>query len=258
MSPHERAAHVGNFVQDLVEMAKATEQLPQVQADLADAHITINNQLATIQRLELKLMERANEINGLHSKLTAAEVARDNAETMFLECDDKLSAFRRLVKGFATDVGDLVSAQEPTPEVKAEPQPPTHEPPMGQSATDPTANSPSGSQSQNASSLDVETRADALPQTSGSGVISGDPGNIDSQVGGLPSSETGVSVPSGGSASFHHTSEVPSATTTAPSSENANGNQPYFGKRYVDVPGWVSPEDWHAGGGTEADYHWRP
>ena len=32
---------------------------------------------------------------------------------------------------------------------------------------------------------------------------------------------------------------------------------PYSGKRYIDVPGWVSREDWLAGGGTEYDYDWR-
>lgn len=114
-----------NFVHDLVQMAKAFEELPAVQAELSTARSDINGYLNTIQRLELKLIERANEIDALNARIRTVEVERDHAETMFLETDDRLNAFRRLLAGFQADAATLVKAQEPLPEpeqVKAEPQ----------------------------------------------------------------------------------------------------------------------------------------
>lgn len=111
-----------NFVHDLVQMAKAFEELPQVQAELTTARSTINDQQATIQRLELKLLDRANEIDNLNAAVLKAEVERDHAEHMFLETDDRLNALRGLIRGFQGEVDTLDKVAEfknevPTPSV---------------------------------------------------------------------------------------------------------------------------------------------
>ncbi len=111
MSPHA----ANSLVHDLVEMAKAMETLPLVQAQLAEAEAKNNFQLETIQRLELKLIDRTAEIDVANAATRKAEAERDSAESMFLETDDKLLAFRRLVSAFSTDAASLLRAQEPEP-----------------------------------------------------------------------------------------------------------------------------------------------
>lgn len=112
MSPHA----ANSLVHDLVEMAKAMETLPQVQAELEAARHDLDVSKQAIERLELKLIDKAAEITNLHSKVNSAEAGRDEAERMFLETDDKLFAFRRLVSAFSTDAASLLRAQEPQPD----------------------------------------------------------------------------------------------------------------------------------------------
>ena len=51
-----------------------------------------------------------------------------------------------------------------------------------------------------------------------------------------------------------------SASWATPSSqpEPEPSARPYAGRLYVNYPTWVSLEEWLAGGGTSADYDWRP
>ena len=112
MSPHA----ANSLVHDLVEMAKAMETLPQVRQELGDANIAIERLAKQVQSLELRLIDRANEIDSLNTQVRKAEAERDSAESMFLETDDKLLAFRRLVSAFSTDAATLLRAQEPEPQ----------------------------------------------------------------------------------------------------------------------------------------------
>lgn len=107
--------HVTDFVSELVTMAQATQRLPQVEAEAAELRGALDHAAATIQRLELKLIERAGEIDALHSNVRSAEAARDDAELRFLEASDSVAAFTRLVKSFSVDAGVLVKALEPEP-----------------------------------------------------------------------------------------------------------------------------------------------
>lgn len=107
-----------NFVNDLVMMAKAYEELPGVKADLDAANTQIEAYARQVQNLEMRLIDRANELDAAHAATHKAEVERDHAETMFLETDDRLNAFKRLVSAFQTDVGMLTAAAEPVVEVK--------------------------------------------------------------------------------------------------------------------------------------------
>ncbi len=147
MSPH-----VGNFVQDLVEMAKATEQLPVIQAELDAAKRDNDSLHATVQSREEAIVRYKAEIEELQSKVRNAEVARDDAELRFLELDEKASkvlAHVASIQAAAAVVQEsLTPKPEPVPEVKPEPVytasgwrddiSPMQE---GQSVSDPTSHS---------------------------------------------------------------------------------------------------------------------
>lgn len=141
MSPH-----VGNFVQDLVEMAKATERLPGLEAELAKAHDDIETYAKQVQAREMHIIELKAEIDAKNEVIRSLEVAKDQAETMFLELDEKTNQ----VVHKLCDAADVVKAAmlildppKPQPEpVKAEPEA-TIEPAgnvdQGQGEPDPTA-----------------------------------------------------------------------------------------------------------------------
>lgn len=128
---------VGNFVHDLVEMAKAMETLPQVQRELDNTLKANADLLDRIQSLELKLIERANEIDALHAKIREAEQARDQAETMFLEESDRTASFKSFVENLFGTAGNLLKASAPTtplavPEVEQVQEPARLSEPMPQ------------------------------------------------------------------------------------------------------------------------------
>lgn len=108
MSPH-----VENFVHSLVEMAKAMETLPTVQHELAEAHKIIEHQRETIQRVELKLLDRAAEINDLQSTIRGLEVSRDDAELRFLEADDIASTLKNALRDVMAKIDGTLKAVEP-------------------------------------------------------------------------------------------------------------------------------------------------
>lgn len=116
MSPHA----ANSLVHDLVQMAQAMEQLPQVQAQLDRVNGDLEHAFATIQRLELKLLDRANQIDTLNASLRAAEVAKDAAETMFLEADERTQRALDFIKATFGNAGSLIQALEPP---KPEPKP---------------------------------------------------------------------------------------------------------------------------------------
>jgi hypothetical protein len=111
-----------NFVNDLVMMAKAFEELPKVQAELNTAHTQIEEYAKRVQTLEMRLIDRANEIDNLNAKVRTVEVERDHAETMFLETDERLQALRGIFTHFTHSVDGFIKAVEPPkPEPVAEP-----------------------------------------------------------------------------------------------------------------------------------------
>lgn len=152
---------VGNFVRDLVDMAKAMEELPLAQAELDRLRKLVDDQGAIIARREETILKLKADADSLNEKVRAAEASRDDAELRFLEADDHITAFRRLVSTFTTDTVSLLRAIEPPkPEPVAEPivdhadeasAASPYEWPSStqadQSATDPTATSPVTSES---------------------------------------------------------------------------------------------------------------
>lgn len=109
-----------NFVSELVQMARAFEELPEVKQQLDAVTHELTEAQATIQRLELRLIDAKNETEAAHSATRKAEVERDHAETMFLETDDKLQKGLDVLKTFIGDAGDFIRAVQPVPEPVAE------------------------------------------------------------------------------------------------------------------------------------------
>lgn len=224
MSPHA----ANSLVHDLVQMAQAMEQLPQVQLDLSNAHADIDRKADHIQRLELKLIDRANEIDNLNQRIRELEVAKDEAETMFLEAEDRTTRATDFVKNIFGSAGSLIQALEP---------------PKPQPTPEPT----------------VEAKPDPMPEPTGTA-------NIDSQstlgpITNEPTKDEGVSVQV--DPTTVHTpdsmswepSQVDGDVSTA---ANTSIDGPYTGLRYYNVPNYISRGTWIHGGGTEADYDWRP
>lgn len=214
MSPN-----VGNFVHDLVEMAKAMEMLPQVQADLEQANKLNSEQGTVIAAREESILKLKSEIDALQAKVREAEQGRDAAETMFLECDDKLSAFRRLAQTFSTDLGSLIQAQQPPAPMAV----PSEEQVQGVSESKPMEGYP----------------GNPLPGTFPDPIASPQGQSEADPTTAQPSTTTGTTTP---------------VEPTASSEPQAG---PFHGKLYINQPGWISREDWLAGGGNEATYDWR-
>lgn len=273
-----------NFVNDLVMMAKAFEELPQVKAELEAKKADYDAAQDIIQELQLRLIDRKNELDAAHAATRKAEVERDHAETMFLETDDKLQSLRRIFTHFQSDVDAFAKANDPQPE-------PTPEP-VKYGASEPQV-----------SEAWVEHSFDPGPAIGTA--FHGDPGNIDSVSSGpqglrevdpttapIPTSvsenpngdtiassveststerhdmfpekeyytkveDEGVSVPSDPTPAMASSSEnaLP-ASTPLPAAPQPDP-WPYFGKRYTDVPFYVSLAEWLNGGGTEEAYHGR-
>jgi hypothetical protein len=272
MSPHA----ANSLVHDLVEMAKAMETLPQVQAELENAKLVNSMNLDTIQRLEQRLIDKATEIDTLHTKIAAAEVARDTAETMFLETDDKLVAFRHLVSAFSTDAASLLRAQEPQPEPEPMPDP---VPAVGQSASSPipsamTTDAPADTTIPTVSPMDqaastadsgVSVPSDPTPATESSSG-SGSEGSTQhedwarhnaelEEVRHIPMVDPTAPSPAGPTPS-PASAPIDAAATVAdaPASQDDNPG-PYFGRKWSEVtPRVYNYNDWVRGGGTIEDF----
>lgn len=207
MSPHA----VSNFVGDLVEMAKAFEELPKVREELVHVKGECTAFQDMIQSREVHILSLKAELEAAQATIRSLEVARDDAELRFLEADDRANHSIVALRTIAANLGSAITVLDPPkPEpVQAQPVEVKEEPPIsswatpeGQSVADPTTNANDG----------------------------------------------------GGSS--EQTSVISSATEDATSDKPKPG--PYASKRYYDHQFYVNREQWIAGGGSEADYDWRP
>lgn len=117
MSPNNPS----NFVSDLVEMAKAFEELPRVREALDLANDAIEDYAKQVQRLEMRHIERTAELDALNSRIRSLEVERDEAQFHALEADDRTARALDFIKATFGNAGSLIQALEP-PRVDA-PQP---------------------------------------------------------------------------------------------------------------------------------------
>lgn len=235
-----------NFIREIAEAYRALEAEGNYLSDIEKLKNEKVLDGERIARLEIKLMDRSDEVDGLKARIRSLEVERDDASFRELEAQDKLDAMRRLVKAFVSDVGSLEKAEEPQP-VKVEPFPFVNE-------------------------ERVTTQSEVIPPSTGSAELKAEDGPTElSQpeqvLSAAPSSayaEDGCISP--GERAEDPTATGPSDTETIPppsaSSSTATERDgaatapgPYAGKRYADVPGIISLADWLAGGGTEKDWY---
>lgn len=251
MSPHA----VNSFVNDLVAMAHAMERLPQVEAELAEWQERTSKRTDHIVALESNIIGYKAEIERLYAQIHELEVAKDAAETMFLEADDRTTRALEFVKAQFGAAGSLIQALEL----------PRAEPPSAEQTVE--AAVPQGVRYYDLPKDEPQPE----PMVSEVKPIAADPtpAALANEAGPASCSVTAlenVSSPQGQSEPDPTTAEpvilqsgaglqTVDASTIG---EMQSSPGPYSNKRYYDHPVYVSPDDWLAGGGTEADYHWRP
>lgn len=121
-----------NFVHSLVEMAKAMEELPQVQAELERTKQTTEQQGHMIASREESILRLKADIETLQAKVRDAEASRDDAELRFLDLDEKAGKVLRTLGTFQSEAQSLAELLSPKPEPVPEPTPePRPTPDMG-------------------------------------------------------------------------------------------------------------------------------
>lgn len=209
MSPN-----VGNFVHDLVEMAKAMETLPQVERERDQLNGDLNQARVTVQLREEAILRYKAEIETLNAKVRATEAERDDAELRFLELDEKT---HKVLGRLDAIVNAAISSQDelnppkpvPMPEPEAKPEP-------------------------------VYTASGFEGQREGNPISTGSTETL------TPTTDAPVDI------------SPQTANPMEPVASTAEPAGPYSGKRYIEVPGFVSRWDWKEGGGTDEGYDWRP
>ena len=241
---------INSLVGDLVAMAQSMERLPTVEAELSEVKGALEQSRQTVQDRELAIIRYKEQIETLRAKINDVEASRDDAELRFLEADERTTRALDFVKNMFGSAGALVQQLEP-PVALPEPQAQTninieghwdnsgqHHPVVESASPLPTivqvANTPSHSVSSsapmNATSerAESEHRAESAPDPTHD---TAPPQTVDAS----PSPVTMEGI--------------------ASSSEPQPAVGPYHGKRYHDLPQYVSFDRWIEGGGTYEDYY---
>jgi hypothetical protein len=280
----EHHHNVSSLVNDLVEMATATKRLPELERELLEARRIMERDGTTIARLELKLQDRAVEIDDLRAKLRSVEAERDDAGFRQLEAEDRAgnavaaltSMQSTVVETLAQLKGDgrdqmvrmtkaerddwnayLDAREEAAREAKEEAERPAE--PQAQSVVDPTTQdvqspisgtevSSSGPASDGSTAQSGQREPDPTGDSRGMPFPLEEPFALSSTT-----SSSGVSVQPDPTASAPISpSETAPDTTVPPQAGVATGK--YSGRRYADWPYYVEESSWVANGGTQESY----
>ena len=247
--------HVQSFMREMAEAYRALEQEDGYKdriASLEEQHLTDGDRIA---RLEQKLIDMKRAEDDLTSKLAEVCRERDDAGFRLLEAEDKLDGIKRSL-GFQDAIATAVAKAEAnvrtelTPKPQVEPEltiVPETTPEQVSSWGTPWATSEEPTQSPT-----VETGPSSEPVIASTGDVASQPSAYtgDGPVSGGTQGESATDPTAGG------TGTGTESTSTGDSGPESHG--PFHGKRYVDIPDFVRLDDWLAGGGTEADYYWRP
>src|SRR6266446_545138 len=115
---------VGNFVQDLVEMAKATETLPIVQHENETLKADLSHAQDTIAARETAILSYKQQIEDLHAKVRSLEVERDDASFRVLEAEDTAHSILTQARNAQATLAEVISKLDPPkPEPVKEPEP---------------------------------------------------------------------------------------------------------------------------------------
>lgn len=265
MSPN-----VGNFVHDLVEMAKAMEELPKVQDELAKAKRQIDEHTKWDAGRDNLIEQLHDEIHALKSTNHSLEVERDDALLRFLELEEKLG---KVAKTFQTALEAMDMADKVVTQATAKPEPdygpPTEPPPVQEYEVRP-GYAPASS-AQGNESAPVPTSAGTESGTQTNAQPSAEPAATS------PFQTQGERVPdptASYTAGDGHSSETAPATT-APTTGSASGQEPrlmsasdkpFTGRTWSEVnrnkdalTGWwegkmLTYTGWLEGGGAAEDW----
>src|SRR6266404_7716803 len=113
---------VGNFVQDLVEMAKATETLPIVQHENETLKADLSQAQDTIAARETAIISYKQQIEDLHAKVRSLEVERDDASFRVLEAEDTAHSILTQARNAQATLAEVISKLDP-PKPQPEPEP---------------------------------------------------------------------------------------------------------------------------------------
>jgi hypothetical protein len=266
---------VNNLAASFVAMAQAFEELPKVRQELEAKSHDFDTAQDMIQNLQLRIMDYKNQLDEANARTRKAEVERDHAETMFLETDSKLDAAKGVLNALMGNASDFLRAVEPP---KPEPEPviettpePKHdmfpEPEYYQKAE--SAPTPTDASS-TASSFNSLLAAPDASAASGESVASSTMGESASSPISATAQATSSTSDAMTATSSAHLSDAPEVASpsdptqgTVSSSESGlnvstdsvPSLRPYAGKRYTDVPFYVSLVEWLNGGGTEEAYY---
>lgn len=235
---------VDNFVHSLVEMAKAQEMLPTVQADLEHAMNEIIHKGEKINSLYADLEQSRTYAASLEQRCRDLEVARDDAELRFLELDEKAAkvlAKLSSISAAAHDAAMVIDPPKPEPVKEPEPMPPLSSAPIHDTEVSaPSIGTGVGTEDQRVPDPTQEVNQNAAGTTT------------------TMTAQTGVSSePATGQSESNPTAST--VETFIPSASDASDpSKPYVDQRYYDAPQWISYTDWINGGGTDFNYHWRP
>lgn len=236
MSPN-----INSFVGDLVEMARAMEELPGIKAKLDEAYALLEEERKTVQDRELCIQQLKADGDIMQECINTLEVARDDAELRFLEADERTQRALGFVKTMFGSAGGLIQSLEPPvpePVVQAQPVDPKPEQTEGAGESHPITSSETPSETVGSGTYTTESDSWA----SRPGQSEADPiASTDATTSGNVSSAT-----------------VETKEDALPEASSSEPLGRYSGRRYYDHPTYVPLHDWLDGGGSEEDYNWRP
>lgn len=258
MSPN-----INSFVGDLVEMARAMEELPDVKAKLTSANSFIDDLAKTVQERELRIIELKAEIDRQAHAITTLEVARDDAELRFLEVEDASSKVTNSLRAMAASMGSCIDMLDPPkPQPAALPYTDTataelaegRDEPVSWDQFEPRAYIDSANWTEGNVQQDPTAVSTNINNSSGTEAIGASVSIAESKLTdpGQSEADPTATVENGEPQSaLCEPALMPSDAASNPSPG------PYFGKRYRDVPGYIALSDWLDGGGTKEDYYPR-
>lgn len=258
--------HVSSFVSDLVTMAQAMERLPEVQAELESALNVVGTQADAIQRLELRIIDLKNISDTHLATIRTLEVARDDAELRFLEADERTTQALAFVRTVFGNAGSLIQALDPPRVAEPKASEPVAQPKSEWSGSpDPARpdthwiddNTGQSIAAEPATQEPVSVQASPIPTTISepASTVQGDmQSSGQSEPDPLPTSGAKATPDGSGSDATSHTADTALATPTSEAAQPTPPG-PYSGRRYIDVPHYVSLDNWTAGGGTVDDYY---
>lgn len=217
---------VSSFVGDLVEMAKAFEERPELQRQIEHKDKEIERLANANHALEDSNNILRNHIDELNSKILEVTKERDDAGFRVLEAEDKASRVLDLARTLSAGLGQVIAELEP-------PKPEPVSEPIVSFAASADMTIPPSAQTQ-PSEVGVGTASDTV----------------------LADTSQGQSEPLPTAVSETTQSQDVHSMNVA-SQENASTDKPYLGKRYSEVvKGGTYPtrDEWYSGGGSQEDW----